>query len=452
VQQERISARGRRRGGAVLAVALLGLLVACAPPSAPKPPSRTTTTVRHGPTTTSPPSTCPIHAKSASTASAGTAATPSATSSSVAATSIATDAGVVAAAQAAATKAQRAGASKVTVVALGQGGRPTLISAEAADAVSVALATSRHLPVVAVEVPSVVRALALPAAVSPDPRVKNQWALADYPFSSLWPCGRGAGVTVAVVDTGVQANHPDFSGHVLPGISILSNGQVQAGGGATDPNGHGTHVAGIIGAAENGIGIVGVAPQATILPVRVLGANGTGLSTDIAQGITWATDRGAAVVNLSLGSDIDSPSVDSAVAYAVAHGVVVVASAGNTGDTTGLPEYPGALDAVIAVAAVGRTGAIAPYSTQADYVDVAAPGTDILSTVPTSTWEKKSGTSMSAPHVSGLVALLIDARGPIAPATMRARLTSTATDAGPNGFDPAYGWGRVNPLAALTAP
>jgi subtilisin family serine protease len=290
------------------------------------------------------------------------------------------------------------------------------------------------------------------AAAVPDPRLKNQWALSAYPFSSLWPCGRGAGVTVAVVDTGVQANHPDFSGHVLPGASILNGGPVVPGGGTTDPNGHGTHVAGIIGAAENGIGIVGVAPQATILPVRVLGANGSGLSTDIAQGIIWATDHGAAIVNLSLGSDIDSPSMDSAVSYAVAHGVVVVASAGNTGDTTGLPEYPGALPDVIAVAAVDRTGEVAPYSTQADYVDLAAPGTDILSTVPTSTWEKKSGTSMSAPHVSGLVALLIDARGPIAPATMRTRLTSTATDAGPKGVDPAYGWGRVNPLAALTAP
>jgi subtilisin family serine protease len=446
VHQERISARGRRRSGAALAIAVIGLLVACAPPQPPKTPPRTTTTAGHGATTTSPPAACPIHPQAAS----AVASSPSAT-----AAAIPTDAGVAAAAAVAATKAQRAGVARVTVVALGHGGRPTLISADPADAVSVALATSRHLPVVAVEVPSVAHALVVPgviAATTPDPRVKNQWALSAYPFSSLWPCGRGTGVTVAVVDTGVQGNHPDFSGHVLPGVSILNGGPVQAGGGATDPNGHGTHVAGIIGAAENGIGIVGVAPQATILPVRVLGANGSGLSTDIAQGIIWATDHGAAVVNLSLGSDIDSPAMDSAISYAIARGVAVVASAGNTGDTTGLPEYPGALPDVIAVAAVGRTGEVAPYSTQGDYVDVAAPGTDVLSTVPTSTWDKMSGTSMSAPHVSGLIALLIDARGPIAPATMRARLTSTATDAGAKGFDPAYGWGRVNPLAALTAP
>jgi subtilisin family serine protease len=360
---------------------------------------------------------------------------------------------VAAAAADAASRAQRTGARRVTVVAVDSRGRPTLIPADPSNAVAVALATARQLDVLAVEVPSVAHALALPAATPPsaDPRVKNQWALAAFPFASLWPCGRGAGVTVAVVDTGVQAAHPDFSGHVLPGVAILNDGPVQLGAGGTDPNGHGTHVAGIIGAAENGIGIVGIAPEATILSVRVLGSDGSGLSTDIAQGITWATDHAADVINLSLGSDIDSPSVDAAVGYAINHGVVVVAAAGNTNETTKLPEFPAALPEVIAVGALASGGAVDTYSTRGDYVDVAAPGSEILSTVPTSTWQKKSGTSMAAPHIAGLAALIIDARGRITPAAMLARLTSTATDAGPTGFDPAFGWGRVNPVAALNA-
>jgi type VII secretion-associated serine protease mycosin len=287
--------------------------------------------------------------------------------------------------------------------------------------------------------------------VSSDPLVKQQWAQQDFAFSALWPCGRGAGVTVAVVDTGVQADHPDLSGRVLPGTAFLNNGPAQPGAGGTDPNGHGTHVAGIVAAGENGVGIVGVAPEATILPVKVLGADGNGLSTDIAQGITWAVDQSAAVINLSLGSDLDSPSIDAAVDYATSHGVVVVAAAGNTGNTGNAAQFPAALPSVIAVAAIKPDHAIAPYSTRGNYVDVAAPGSSILSTIPPATWANKSGTSMSSPHVAGLAALIIDARGAITPAAMLNRLTSTATDTGAPGFDPAYGWGLIDPIAALNA-
>ncbi len=238
--------------------------------------------------------------------------------------------------------ATRAGADEVTVVAVDDTGRPSIEPVPLADAVDVALATAESLDVVAVEAPSFAQALETPPPAEPsDPDVDQQWAMFAFPFSALWSCGKGAGITVAVVDSGVQANHPDLSGRVRPGAAIV-NGVVQTGSGGTDVNGHGTHVAGIVGAGENGVGIVGIAPRATILPVRVLDEQGVGPNSDIGKGITWAVDHGAQVINVSIGSDTKAASVTTAVSYAVAHGVVVVAAAGN-GGPSGNPRYPAAL-------------------------------------------------------------------------------------------------------------
>jgi subtilisin family serine protease len=347
--------------------------------------------------------------------------------------------------------AARAGADEVTVVAVDDAGRPSIEPVPLADAVDVALATAESLDVVAIEPPSYAKALETTPPPEPsDPDVDRQWAMFAFPFSALWQCGRGAGITVAVVDSGVQANHPDLAGRVRPGAAIV-NGVVQIDGGRTDVNGHGTHVAGIVGAGENGVGVVGVAPQVTILPVRVLNAQGVGPNSDIGKGITWAVDHGAKVINVSIGSDTKSASVTTAVGYAVDHGVTVVAAAGNGGTTGNHPRYPAALPEVIAVGALLETGDIAPYSTNGAYVDVVAPGDEIYSTWVRSTWDYKSGTSMASPHVAALAALIIDARGSVSPGNMLRRLTSTATDAGPPGFDPAYGFGCINPIAAVNA-
>jgi subtilisin family serine protease len=347
--------------------------------------------------------------------------------------------------------ATRAGADEVTVVALDDAGRPSIEPVPLADAVDVALATAESLDLVAVEAPSYAKALETPAPPEPsDPDVDKQWAMSSFPFSALWQCGKGAGITVAVVDSGVQANHPDLSGRVRPGAAIV-NGVVQNGGGATDVNGHGTHVAGIVGAGENGVGVVGVAPQVTILPVRVLDAQGVGPNSDIGKGITWAVDHGAKVINVSIGSDTKAASVTTAVSYAVDHGVAVVAAAGNGGLSGNNPRYPAALPEAIAVGALSQSGDIADYSTRGTYLDVVAPGSNIYSTKVVSTWGFNSGTSMASPHVAALIALIIDARGSISPGNMLRRLTSTATDAGPAGFDPAYGWGCINPIAAVNA-
>jgi subtilisin family serine protease len=356
-------------------------------------------------------------------------------------------------------EAARAGEDSVTVVAVDDHGRPSSIDAPLDRAVDVALATAQRLDVVAVEAPSYGEALdagattTTTAPLPADPDVDKQWALASFPFSALWACSKGALITVGIVDSGVQGDHPDLAGRVLGGASI-QGGVVTPNGGTKDVNGHGTHVAGIIGAGVNGVGIVGVAPEVTILPVRVLDSNGVGANSDIGAGITWAADHGANVINISIGSNTNSVSVSSAVDYAVQRGVTVVAAAGNNHQQNppDVPQYPAALDSTVAVAALSQSGGIAGYSTTGAYVDVAAPGSNIWSSVPPSTWGTKSGTSMASPHVAALIALILGSRGSVAPAAMLARLTSTATDAGPVGFDPMFGWGRIDPIAALDAP
>ncbi len=459
------SGTGRRGQGIAALLGVVVMVVAScappAPPAKPKPPATTTTSVAPKPTATPPVASSCKASASAATASAPDAPTPAAVtpsaepptapSGTTGVHTLDTTAEITAAAREAATTAERSGADEVTVVAVDATGRPSLVTTSPSDAVATALATSQTHDVVGVEVPTEVHALVDPAASSADPLVSKQWALKSFHFGALWPCGRGAGVTVAVVDSGVQGNHPDLKGRVLGGVAFLNGDPAQLGGGSSDVNGHGTHVAGIIAAGDNGVGVVGVAPEATILPVRVLDATGSGFTTDVARGITWAVDHQAKVVNLSLGSDVNSASVDTALAYANSHGVVVVAAAGNQG-VGGPVEYPAAVPTVIAVAGLDENGGIGVYSTRGSYVDVAAPGTLIWSTFPPSTWATLTGTSMASPHVAGLVALILDGRGAITPAAMLARLTSTATDAGASGVDPAYGWGRVNPVAAFNAP
>jgi subtilisin family serine protease len=208
-------------------------------------------------------------------------------------------------------------------------------------------------------------------------------------------------------------------------------------------------VAGIAAAGSgDGVGTAGIAPSARVVPVRVLDAAGTGSSSDVARGITWAVDHGAEVVNVSLGGPYTS-AVDLAVDYAESRGVLVVAAAGNAGPT-GPRNYPAALDEVLAVASHDQGGGISSFSTQGSYVDLSAPGSGIVSTFPDNRWASMSGTSMATPHVAGAAALLASAEPTLTPAQLRTRLRSTATDAGVVGFDVAYGWGRLDLVRALT--
>lgn len=257
-------------------------------------------------------------------------------------------------------------------------------------------------------------ALAGPAAASgSDPLRDRQWHLDAVSAAQAWPVSRGEGVTVAVVDTGVDADHPDLAGQVLNGYDATDPGSP-----ADDENGHGTLVAGVVAAvAGNDEGGRGTASEASILPVRVLDADGRGSPSDVADGIRWATDHGADVINLSLvessgnsgelldGVGLVDRDVEQAIREAHEAGVVVVGAAGNEGDD----EVPYSRDLPLAVVgAADRDGQRWPRS-NADGDTLFAPGVDIVSTWSDGRYAQSSGTSFAAPIVAGGAAMLLDA-------------------------------------------
>ena len=293
----------------------------------------------------------------------------------------------------------------------------------------------------------------------------QQWALTALKAESVYKIATGGKtkkakqVTVAVVDTGVKASHPDLTGNVLKGRDYISPGTA-----ANDTNGHGTHVAGVIAAKHhNKKGVAGLAPRAKILPVRVLGRTGTGDSSGVAKGILWAVSKGAKVINLSVESRSSSPAMEAAIAEAVRKNVLVVAAAGN-GGCGGLlggnrVTYPAAYPGVVGVGAVTRSLGRASFSSCGRHVDVAAPGADIISTViknsvglgcsASAEYCALSGTSMASPHVAAAGALAISRYG-WSLAKVAARLESTARDLAPAGKDTATGAGFLDVQKLLT--
>jgi subtilisin family serine protease len=325
--------------------------------------------------------------------------------------------------------------SEITVTPVSTGDEAAAVADEAA--------TDGDLIVVEVDTP--VQALDHPG----DPRRHDQWALDRAKFEDAWPvAAEGAGVTVAVIDTGVKANHEDFAvGQVLPGQEFL-NGTSQPGG-TTDIHGHGTHVAGIVGAAAlNGLGIHGAAPGVAILPVRVLNAAGDGFNSDVANGIEWAVGNGADVINLSLGSSAPSGVLQQKINSALTAGVVVVAAAGNECEKGNPTVYPAALAGVVAVGATNQTDGKPTFSSVGSYVDLAAPGVDVLSTVPTG-YKFVSGTSMASPHVAAAAALVKAAHPTFSVNQICTQLLRSGDDLGASGKDAQFGHGLVDPVQAV---
>ena len=252
-----------------------------------------------------------------------------------------------------------------------------------------------------------------------DPLFARQWGLQQIHAPQAWARGvLGAGTTIAVVDTGVDLTHPDLQANLVAGTDIAA-GKTDCPPGPQDENGHGTHVAGIAAAVtNNGIGVAGTAPDARIMPVRVLDASGSGSSDDVAAGIIYAADHGADVINLSfsfrhrsvlldnvLGQVTCAPAIDADCRSTIRPGAIVVAAAGNSG--ANIREYPAAdlVPGVLAVGASTEENTLATFSTYGSWVRVAAPGERIVSTLPGGYYAAWSGTSMAAPLTAGVAAL-----------------------------------------------
>jgi hypothetical protein len=251
---------------------------------------------------------------------------------------------------------------------------------------------------------------------------------------------------VAVIDSGVDLTHPDIAGVTVvdPRNEIWNNTDV------ADDNGHGTHVAGtIIARTNNATGIAGIAPGSSLMPIKVLDADGQGFVSDVIDGVDWARTHGADIINLSLGGTLEPAQValiQPTFTAARSAGILVVAAAGNSG--LQIMEYPAGLRGVVSVAAVDQTDLQADFSTFNRGVDIAAPGVDILSTTG-GDYEEDSGTSMASPHVAGVAALIWAARPTLTVTELEAVLRASAVDLGDPGRDDVYGSGRVDAEAAL---
>ncbi len=280
---------------------------------------------------------------------------------------------------------------------------------------------------------------------SNDPGFPQQWGMKSIGAPAAWDVARGAAIKVAVIDTGVDLSHPEFAGRIDTANDYdFSNGDTTA----QDDNGHGTHVAGIIGATlNNGIGVAGVANDCTILPVKVLSANGSGDVSHVAEGIRWAADHGAQVINLSLGGEDYSQTLNDAVQYAVRRDCVVVAATGNTGQDGVI--YPAAYANVIGVGSTDSADRLSFFSTYGDGVDVTAPGSNVYSTRLGGGYCFMNGTSMATPHAAGVVALIRAVHREWTRSQVESQLLSTAQDLGSAGKDRYFGYGRVRAAEAL---
>ena len=289
------------------------------------------------------------------------------------------------------------------------------------------------------------------ASVVPnDPDYSRQYCHKRMDSETAWNTTTGSSsVTVAIIDTGVNGQHQEFSGRMTSGYDFV-NGIALNGTENSDDQGHGTHVAGITAATgNNGIGVAGMDWNCRIMPVKVLDENGSGSNDSIAQGIEFAANNGADVINMSLGGKGLSSVIEDAINLANQNGVVVVVAIGNTG--TSSVEYPAASQGVIAVGSTNAKDEVSYFSTRGNYISVCAPGDEIYSTANDGSYVSKSGTSMASPQVAGAVSLLLAANPTWTPGQVRSQLEQTADDIDDAGFDKKSGYGRIDIAEALTA-
>ncbi|MDB5101007.1 MAG: peptidase [Cyanobacteria bacterium RYN_339] len=292
--------------------------------------------------------------------------------------------------------------------------------------------------------------------------LKRQYALQKVDAAAAWKITRGKpAVKIAVIDTGVDENHPDLRGQVAGSEGLVGLRAKLGFGSARDDNGHGTHCAGVV-AASGAQGVSGIAPGCKLLVCKVLDNQGNGATSQIARGIGWAVDHGADVISLSMGGEDDARAVRDAVARAISRGVVVVAAMGNEGKE--VRNFPAAYPGVIAVGATSSTDKVASFSTRGPWISVCAPGVGILSTTPTygvtlnnpeaggidPVYGKLSGTSMATPLVAGIAALVRSQHASWTPAQIKAAIERGAVAIDGSAAS-RVGHGRVSAAGALGA-
>jgi serine protease len=304
-------------------------------------------------------------------------------------------------------------------------------------------------------------AIAYKCMVPNDTYYSYQWHMSRLGLEDAWDDSTGSGITVAIIDTGVKQSLSDLAGtSFTSGYDFVNNDSDP-----TDDEGHGSHVCGTIAqTTNNSLGCVGVAFNATIMPVKVLDSSGSGTYSDIADGITWAVDNGADIINLSLGGSSSTTSLQNAVNYAWNNDVVVVCAAGNDGSSS--PMYPAAYTNSISVSAVNYLDELAYYSNYGSTIDICAPGGDTddnngdgyMDGVLQQTFDSSSGsagyyfyigTSMASPHVAGVAALVKAADPTLSNSEIRSILEDTAEDLGSSGWDQYFGYGIVDAYAAV---
>ena len=295
----------------------------------------------------------------------------------------------------------------------------------------------------------------------------QQWNLRLIGLPEAWVFTTGSADPIAVIDTGVDLDHPDLAAKIwINAGEIPANGQDDDGNGYVDDvhgwdfvhgdavpqddNSHGSHVAGIVAAhTDNAIGIAGVAWQSSIMPLKALNSHGDGTWADVAEAIIYAADNGAHILNLSLGGEESSQTIEDAVSYAHSQGCLLMAAAGNNEFQPAPVEYPAALPGVLAVAATMEDDTPWSYSNRGPEIDVAAPGVDIFSANRSGSYYLNSGTSMAVPHVSGLAALIWSLQPTLTADQVAHAITSTARDVYTPGWDQRTGWGRIDAQAAI---
>jgi subtilisin/minor extracellular protease Epr len=302
------------------------------------------------------------------------------------------------------------------------------------------------------------------AYIEPDYEVRAleetvPWGIARIGAPSIHTNGnKGDGINIAIIDTGINYNHPDLHDNYVAGHDFVNNDEDPI-----DDNGHGTHCAGIIAAIDNDIGVIGVAPEANLYSLKILDSTGSGSSSNLIAAIDWAIQtrydqnpsNNIQIISMSLGSDNGVTALESACSKAYDSGILLVAAAGNDGNKGGSGDsvdYPGAYSSVIAVAATDSMDKRASFSSTGPAVELAAPGVNIYSTYQGG-YASLSGTSMACPHVAGTAALVLAANPSFTNGNIRDRLAQTTTDLGNSGRDNLYGFGIVNAeTAAVSAP